>query len=65
MIRRRFRRLEHCDFVAVHPGTRRHLGPWRSPEPGSDGGRLDLLWRLRVVPTRHAITARADGCRGS
>jgi phosphoribosyl 1,2-cyclic phosphodiesterase len=29
MIRRRFRRLEHCDFVAVRPGTRRHLGPWR------------------------------------
>jgi phosphoribosyl 1,2-cyclic phosphodiesterase len=50
-LQHRYRRLEHCDFVPIPPGTRRRIGSW-TVDPvevphAADPGVPTYAWRLR------------------
>ena len=54
-VRGRFRRLDHCEFVALRPGQRRRIGPWTVTAltvPHARERRIPTFaWRLMAAGT--------------
>jgi phosphoribosyl 1,2-cyclic phosphodiesterase len=65
VVRRRVRRLEHCSFVPVLPGTRRGAGAWQVTAlevPHADG-RAGRTYAWRLTDGRRTIVYASDVAR--